>query len=216
VFRKPNLILVSWLCFGMSVKCIAQPFEPKHTVNLELGLPNGFSNSAFKSVMHGLVSFAPYYQFDFLNQMAIGGGFRYSYFSVDKFKLSTPVSGGMHTAGAFLKFGWEKFHSDHLATDIGVKIGYSRNYFDTDRNDSLGVNPLKISCFYTEPTLGLILRVDEQNSYRFFLSYGLSGFSFNPSMIGLQSLGGFDPGSFNKVTGAIIFGFGYTYDVKKK
>jgi hypothetical protein len=58
--------------------------------------------------------------------------------------------------------------------------------------------------------------VDEQNSYRFFLSYGLSGFSFNPSMIGLQSLGGFDPGSFNKVTGAIIFGFGYTYDVKKK
>jgi hypothetical protein len=121
----------------------------------------------------------------------------------------------MHSAGAFLKLGWEKFHSDRFATDIGIKIGYAMNYFDTDRNDSLGLNPVKIGCIYAEPTIGFILTTDEQNSYRLFLSYGYSGFGFKPSLIGLETLGGFEAADLNKVTGSLIVGFGYTYYLNK-
>lgn len=193
----------------------SQSIEPKHTLNVELGLPNGFSNPAFKSIMQGLVSLAPYYQFDFSNHLTIGGGVRYSYFAVNEFKVPSPVYGGMHSVGGFVKLGWQKFLSDRFATDIGLKVGYMQQYFDTDRNDSLGVNPLNVNCFYIEPALGLILTADEQNSYRFFASYGWSGFGFKPSMIGLETFGGYDPSEFDKLTGFLIIGFGYTHYFKK-
>ena len=36
----------------------AQVIEPKHTFNVELGLPNGFTNEPFKNIMQGLVNFS--------------------------------------------------------------------------------------------------------------------------------------------------------------
>ena len=193
----------------------AQTIEPKHTFNVEVGLPNGFSNPAFKSIMQGLVNLSAYYQFDFKNHLTVGAGIRYSYFTINEFKVPSPVYGGVHVAGGFVKMGWQKFLSDRFATDIGFKVGYNQQFFDTDRNDTLGVNPLKVDCIYTEPSLGLILTADEQNSYRFFASYGFSGFGFKPSMIGLETFGGYDPVDFNKVTGVLIIGFGYTHYFKK-
>jgi hypothetical protein len=193
----------------------AQFVEPKHTFNVELGLPNGVSNEAFESMMQGLISAAPYYQFDFANHLTIGAGMRYSYFTVNEFRVPLPVNGGVHSVGGFLKLGWQKFHSEIFATDISVKLGYMQQYFKTDRNDSLGLNPLKVNCFYIEPSFGLILMADEQNSYRFFASYGWSGFGFEPSMLGLESWGGIDPAESKKLTGALIIGFGYTHYFKR-
>jgi hypothetical protein len=194
----------------------AQSIEPKHTFNVELGLPNGFSNPAFKSIMQGLVSLAPYYQFDFRDHLTIGGGVRYSYFSVNEFKVPSPVYGGVHSLGGFVKLGWQKFYGDRFAMDICMKLGYMQQYFDTDRNDSAGVNPLNVSCFYVEPSLGLILTADEQNAYRFFVSYGWSGFGFRPSMIGLDTFGAYDPSDFDILTGVLIIGFGYTHTIGKE
>jgi len=208
--------ILLFLALAADLKSVnSQSIEPKHTVNVELGLPSGFSNPAFKSIMQGLVSLAPYYQFDFSNHLTIGGGVRYSYFAVNEFKVPSPVYGGMHSVGGFAKLGWQKFLSDRFATDIGLKVGYMQQYFDTDRNDSLGVNALNVNCFYIEPALGLILTADEQNSYRFLASYGWSGFGFKPSMIGLETFGGYDPSEFDKLTGFLIIGFGYTHYFKK-
>jgi hypothetical protein len=215
VFRSlKHILIILAVIVGISV-VDAQSIEPKHTFNIELGLPNGFSNPAFKSIMQGLVSLAPYYQFDFSKHLTLGGGVRYSYFAVNEFKVPSPVYGGVHSVGGFVKLGWQKFHSDRFATDVGLKLGYMQQYFVTDRNDSIGVNPLNVNCFYLEPCLGLILTADEQNSYRFFASYGWSDFGFKPSMIGLETLGGYDPSDFNKITGVLIIGFGYTYYFKK-
>jgi hypothetical protein len=194
----------------------AQVIEPKHTFNVELGLPNGFTNEPFKNIMQGLVNFSTYYQYDFKNHLTAGAGVRYGYFAINEFKVPKPVYGGMHSTGVFIKLGWEKFINDRFAIDLGVKVGYSQHYFDTDRNDSAGNNPIQLNSFYVDPTMGLILTADEVSSYRLFFSYASYGFGFKPSMIGLETFGGYDPSGFNKVTGFLIVGFGYTYYFKSK
>jgi hypothetical protein len=194
----------------------AQVIEPKHTFNVELGLPNGFTNEPFKNIMQGLVNFSTYYQYDFKNHLTAGVGIRYGYFAINEFKVPKPVYGGMHSTGAFLKVGWEKFINDRFAIDLGVKVGYSQHFFDTDRNDSAGLNPIQLNSVYIDPTLGLILTADEVSSYRLFISYASYGFGFKPSMIGLETFGGYDPAQFNKVTGFLIVGFGYTFYFKSK
>jgi hypothetical protein len=166
--------------------------------------------------MQGLVNFSTYYQYDFKNHLTAGAGIRYGYFAINEFKVPKPVYGGMHSTGAFLKVGWEKFINDRFAIDLGVKVGYSQHYFDTDRNDSAGLNPIQLNSVYIDPTLGLILTADEVSSYRLFISYAGYGFGFKPSMIGLETFGGYDPAQFDKLTGFLIVGFGYTFYFKSK
>lgn len=212
MIRLLTIAIFSLVLTGTS----AQTIEPKHTFNLELGLPNGFTNEPFKNIMQGLVSAAPYYQYAFKNHLIVGAGARYSYFAINEFKVPEPVYGGMHSAGGFLKVGYEKFHNDHFATDFSLKIGYNQNYFDTDRNDTLGVNPVTVGSMYFEPNIGLILTADEQNSFRLVIGYGIQGMGYKPSMIGLETFGGYDPADFDKPSSMLIVGFGFTHYFKKK
>ena len=212
MIRLLTIALFSLLLTGTT----AQTIEPKHTFNLELGLPNGMTNEPFKDIMQGLVSAAPYYQYAFKNHLIVGAGARYSYFAINEFKVPEPVYGGMHSAGGFLKVGWEKFHNDHFATDFSLKVGYTQNYFDTDRNDTLGVNPVTVGSMYFEPNIGLILTADEQNSFRLVIGYGIQGFGYKPAMIGLETFGGYDPADFDKPSSMLIVGFGFTHYFKKK
>lgn len=196
----------------------AQAIDPKHTFNIELGLPNGFSNKPFKNIMQGLVNVAPFYQYAFKKQLVLGAGLRYSYFTINEFKITEPVNGGMHSAGIFLKAGWEKFHNERFATDLSVKFGYTQNYFVSDRSDSSSIITTinQVNSTYIEPSIGFIVTVDEFSSYRLFIGYGFQGFGFRPNHIGLDSFGGYDPKDFNKSTSFLIVGFGYTHYFKPK
>ena len=67
-----------------------------------------------------------------------------------------------------------------------------------------------------EPTLGLILTADEQNSYRLNIGYCIQGYGFSPYRIGLQSNIGYETAEFNKLTQYLVVGFGYTYYFRDK
>lgn len=194
----------------------AQAIDPKHTFNIELGLPNGFSNKPFKNIMQGLVYVSPYYQYALKNQLIFGAGLNYTYFAINQFKLTTKVRGGVHSGGFFLKAGWEKFHNERFATDLSVKFGYTQNYFVTDKSDSTETLIYQVNSSYVEPTIGFILTVDEFSSYRLFIGYGFQGFGYRPNMIGLESFDGYDPKDYNKVTSFLVVGFGYTHYFKAK
>ena len=193
-----------------------QPFVPKHTFNLEVALPNSMSNEAFQDHLQGLVNVAPFYQFALKNGIAFGLGVRYGYYTVNEFRVPQPVTGGMHMASAFIKTGWEKFHTERFATDLSVKIGYTQNYFLTDRNDTLGINPQQINAWYVEPTVGFILTADEVTSYRLFFGYGLQSFNYTPSMLGLSSVDGYNEQQLAKTTSYLLVGFGFTYYFRPK
>lgn len=208
------IFIVCFCSFQLLSK--AQEIEPKHTFNLELQLPNGFTNAPFKDFMQGLVNVAPYYQYTFKNQIIIGAGVRYSYFAVNEFRVPIPVYGGVHTGGAFIKTGWEKFHSDRFATDLSLKIGYTQNYFVTDLNDSIPTNRTQVNSVYLEPSFSLILTADEFTSYRLVIGYGIQGYAFKPSMIGLETFGGYNMKQFSKSTSFLLIGFGFSYYFKSK
>lgn len=192
----------------------AQSDFPAWSYNIELGLPVPLANQPFDDIMQGLVGVSTYAQYSFPFHFHIGGGVRYSYFTVNEFAVPSPVMGGLHSGAAFAKLGWDKFHNDRFATDFGVKIGYAQNYFSTDVNREKGINPVQINSTFAELTAAVILSANERNSYRWIIGYGFRGFGFSPQNIGLESNEGYDPASFNKITQHLIVGFGYTYYFK--
>ena len=132
-------------------------------------------------------------------------------FTVNEFAVPSPIHGNMQSGVGFVKVGWDKFHNDRFGTDIGVKVGYAESFFSTDVNKINGNNPWRVSSTNVETTLGLILTADERNSYRLVVGHGVSGFGFDPEMIGLASNEGYDPANFDKLTHYFLIGFGYTY-----
>lgn len=209
---------ISTFCFFCVyfISFAQQPFVPKHSFNLEVALPNSMTNEAFQDNLQGLVNVAPFYQYALKNGIAFGLGVRYGYYTVNEFRVPQPVSGGLHMASAFIKTGWEKFHNERFGTDLSVKVGYTQNYFLTDRNDTLGINPQQVDTWYIEPTVGFILTADEVTSYRLFLGYGFQGFKYHPSQLGLTAVGGYTPKELNKTTSYLLVGFGFTYYFRPK
>ncbi len=189
----------------------AQEFQPKHTFNLELGLPNSFSNKAFNDVMQGLVQVEPYYQYAFKNGIIAGLGVGYQYMGINEFKVPVKVDGGLHSGRGFLKIGYERFVTSNFAFDLALKIGYSANYFKTSINDTLLGKAFQQNSLYIAPTIGLILKADEVSSYRLFVGYSFQDFNFNLSMLGLQTIGGYTPSELNRISTVLTVGFGYTH-----
>lgn len=211
---KKILVLVTAMCFQYQMN--AQMITPKSSFNVELGLPNTLANKPFSSMIQGLLNVGVYYQHAFSNSIAIGGGIRYSFFEVNQFKVPEPIDGGLHSVGAFVKVSREKFHTDRFGTDMGVKVGYAKNFFSTDLNKALGQNPQQVDAVYIEPCIGLVLTADEFTSYRLHIGYAIQGFGFRPDRLGTQMDGGYDSNQFGKPTQYLVVGFGFTYYFKGK
>lgn len=205
-----------WLVFFFVSNTKAQEIELKHTFNVEIGLPNGMSNKPFANYMQGLVNVAPYYQYTLKNSLSFGVGFRYAYFGVNQFRVPQKTLGGMHSFGIFTKVGHEKFYSERFSLDAGVKMGYTQNYFTTDRLEDLGQNPYQSNSVLVEPTVEFSLVADEQVAYSFVVSYAFQGFAYKPHMIGLQTAGGYEQSEFSRVTSYLTVGFGFSYYFKRK
>lgn len=191
-----------------------QEIIPKFTFNVDLGLPVTLRSKPFNSYMQGLVCTNLYGQYSFPFHMHLGLGVRYSLFTINEFSVPEANDGAMHTGAAFLKIGWDKFITERFAIDLGVKAGYAINYANTDLNKALGENPRQIPSMIIEPTLGLILSADEQNSYRLNIGYCIQGYTFKPQTLGFPSDSGFDPNKYGNTTQFLVFGFGYTHYFK--
>lgn len=204
------LIVFSKISFGQ--------FEPKHTFNVEVGMPVPIANRSFKGIMKGVISISPYYQYRLPNSLAFGAGVQYNYLQINPTKVPTaePAKGGLHSFGAFMKVSKEKFHNEQFATDFGVKLGYSQTYFLTDYNDKKYGKPQQVSSMTIAPMLGLILSVDEFSSYRFTIGYTIQGFGFSPYRLGIATNGGYDIDNFSKPTQYLVLGFGFTHYFHKK
>lgn len=184
---------------------------PKHSFTIEVGLPVGTANKPFQSIMNGLVNTSPYYQFTLKNHLSFGIGGNYTFFRVNPVKTPEKASGGVHSAGAFIKVGYEKFHSMRFGTDFGIKAGYANSFFATDKNRDVNGGPVSVSSMYVEPTVGFVLTASEFTSYRFVVGYTFQGYDFHTSQLGISSNGGYKPADFDKSTQYMTFGFGFTY-----
>lgn len=207
--------ILSHLVIAVSLQVSAQKIEPKFSYNLELGLPNAAVNEPYKDIMQGLVSVAMFGQYSFPFHLNVGAGARYSLFTVNEFSVPDELYGQIHSAGGFVKLGYDKFHTERFATDIGVKIGYGQNIINTDLNDESGVGSVKVNSLFVEPGIGFILSVDQWNSFRLHVGYNIMGYGFRPQLLGLTSDETWDPDDYDKLTQAFVIGFGYTYYFNK-
>lgn len=194
---------------------IYDDIKPKHSFSLELGLPVSTSNKASRSMMMGLINFAPFYQYTLENHLSFGAGVNYSYFRANEFKVPQKVVGGVHNVGAFVKVGHEQFHSMRFGTTAAVKVGYAQSYFTTDANRANNGGPVVIDGIYIEPNFGLVLTAGEFISYSFVVGYAFQGYKFKTSQLGIESQGGFSAADYSKSTQFMSFGFGFTYYFKQ-
>ena len=206
-----KLLFISLLLLGATFKGNSQKINPGYTFNVELGLPSATSNESFDDIMQGLVTANVYGQYTFPFHLNVGAGLKYSYFAVNQFSVPTPVFGGIHSGGAFVKVGYDKFYSNRFAMDYGVKIGYMDNFMLTDVNKTIGAHPVHVQSVVVEPTVGFILTADERNSYRLNIGYTIYGYGFQPTMLGLESNGAYQNDNLNNATQYFFVGFGYTF-----
>lgn len=200
------LVVFTWLHGSYT----AQDMEFDDSFVLELGLPNGFVNAPFKNIMQGVVYVSPMYQYTLRSGIMFGAGVHYSYFNINQFRINQKISGGMHNAAAFLKFGHEKFWTPSLATDIGVKVGFAQSAFVTDTLKSMGITYNSKQSAYIEPNIGICLAADVNASFRLTLGYAFYGFGYKPWDIGINSDLGYSASELNKVSSYLIVGFGYS------
>ena len=208
--RKQILLFFFTSVVGIS-SVLSQSIDPDDSFTIELGLPNSFVNKPFMSIMQGLVTVSPLYQYTLKNHLSFGVGLHYTYFAVNEFRIPTKVYGGMHTIAGFAKFGHEKFWTERFGTDIGVKFGYGQTIISTDALKEDGVFYKRINAPYIEPIIGLVLASDVASSFRFTVGYAFYGFSYRPWLIGVDSNLGYDAAELNKLSSFLTVGFGYTH-----
>ena len=195
--------------FSLVVSSInAQAINPDDSFTFELGLPNATNNKAYRSIMQGLVCISPTYQYALKNGISFGIGLHYSYFAINEFKVQPKIFGGIHSAAAFLKLGYEKFWTERFGTETGCKIGYLNSF---SKSDSIK-NHIKTEATFIEPFISLIATSSVNSSYRFTIGFPFYGYRFTPEMIGiLDSNLGYSNADFSKIASAFTISFGYTF-----
>jgi hypothetical protein len=183
---------------------------------MDFGLPISIGNESFKDIMQGLLCTNIYGQYSFPFQLNVGLGTRYSLFTIDEFAINEDNNGQIHTGAIFINIGYNQFYTERFSTEFGVKVGYSWNYASTDLNKASEINQKSFTATLIEPTIGLILSVDERNSYRWNIGYCVQNYGFSPSRIGLSSNAVYDISKFDKLTNYFVVGFGYTYYFRNK
>ena len=203
--------LFTSVLFTFFIQTSFSQIEFDDSFTFEIGLPNAFTNKANKTIMQGLVCVAPQYQFATKFGLAFGFGLHYTYFNINEFRVSQKVFGGIHTGAGYIKISHEKFWTDLIGTDIGVKIGYLESYANTDLLRAKDIRFVRTQALLIEPTIAFVLASNVNASYRFVISYPFYGYSFTPEMIGIDSNTGYTQAELDKTNSFLTVGFGYTH-----
>lgn len=228
VSKVAQFLIVS-ICLFFSLSFFAQDeiediddaiytrINPKHSLTLELGLPIGLSNKGFKGFLQGMVNFSPYYHYNFKNNISVGVGANYNFFWINHV-LSPDKNnvGAIHSLGAFIELGYEKFYTDRIGTDFSVKTGYSQLNFYSVNNRDLGLGTPTKNIAFIEPIFSFIITADEFSSFRWNLGYTFQNYIFNPSSLGFTDAKEYSSYDYQKSTQFFSFGFGYTYYFKQR
>lgn len=208
---KMLLVLV---VLGFANSGLAQIGDDKLNVTMELALPSGRANGAYRAYLNGLVNVQPKLQYKFARDWYVAAGPKYSYYIISEFKVPVKMNGGAHTYGAFIEAGWHKWQTERLALEIGCKGGLAQTAFVTDLTRESGIQ--RVTAAFVEPTISLVLASDEAVAYRWIIGYNISGYDFKPYHVGLQTLGGYTEDDLNKPAQSLIVGFGMSYYFKNK
>ncbi len=186
--------------------------KPKHTYAIDFALPVCISNKAFKGIMQGFIRFSGSYHYSLKNNFYIGLGGSYTYFQINRFKTFPNISGGMHISNGYLKLGYEKYYSERIGIDFGVREGFSQLIF---HSDSLAKPNTKL-VNTIEPYFSFCLTGSHNTAYKWTLAYSFLGFGFNPQQVGDFVNEDFEKSEFSRITQFLSFGFSFSHYFKQR
>lgn len=186
--------------------------KPKHTYNLDFALPVSLSNKVFKGIMQGFIRFSGSYQYSLKNNFYMGLGGNYTYFQVNRFKISPQIRGGMHLANGYLKLGCEKYYSERIGLDVGIKAGGSQVIF---HSDSL-IKQTKTYANLIEPYFSFCLTGSHNTAYKWTLGYTFLGLGFYPQRIGDDENVDYPTSEYKRITQFLSFGFSFSHYFKQQ
>lgn len=214
---KTSFVLFMGFTFGKV--CFSQEEEPtfykqiqpKHSYSIDFALPVSIANRPFKGIMQGFVRSSVQYQFSLKNCVNFGLGGNYTYFQINRFKISPQMRGGMHLANGYIKLGFEKFYTERAGVDSGIKIGYAQLYFHSDAL----VTPNKANATIVEPYVAFALSANQKTAYKWMLSYTFLGLGFSPERIGDYVNQDYETSEYSRITRFLSFGFSYAHYFKQ-
>lgn len=194
----------------ISITSIAQDFQPKGSFKIDVAVPVIIQNKAFKKTQQGLLNYSMYYQHAFKG-FTVGAGVRYNYFNVNEFSLVERIRGGLHQVGGFAKLGYERFLTDRLSIDVGVRGGFLEMFSKNTYTDSLLGGALQRSTWFVEPVIHVSYLASEASAFFFHIGYNMQFFHYTPDFLALDEITPYTAADNAKITQYITFGFGYSY-----
>lgn len=188
-----------------------QLIKPKHSYTIDFALPVPTSNKPFKKIMQGFLRFSATYQFTLKNNINFGVGANYTYFLINKFKLSPQILGGMHIPNAYLKIGYEKYFSERIGFDGGIKVGYANAIFHSDSLSQATISTASL----IEPFMSFCLTANHKTAYKWTMSYSFLGLGFSPQKVGDFVNDDFNQSEYKRITQFLSFGFSFSHYFKQ-
>jgi hypothetical protein len=184
---------------------------PQHSYSIDFALPVPIANKPFKGIMQGFARGSAFYRFGLKNGIYTGLGINYTYFQLNRFKITPQMRGGMHLANAYGTLGFEKYYTERAGIDAGVRIGYADITFHSDTL----TNPHKVSAALVEPYVAFCLSANHKTAYKWIFSYTFLGFGFSPERLGDYANQDFKISEYKRITRFLSFGFSYTHYFKQ-
>lgn len=210
-----KLFLLLLLLFS-SFSTFSQKIEPAFSLNAGIGISSSTGNEPYDKQIQGLVSGNFYGQYSFPFHFHVGLGIAYTLNVINSFNVTTPVNGEIHNGFGYLNLGYDQFLSEKFAFDFSVRAGSSYNLINSNLLKDQGMSGRVFDALYLEGIVGLILAADEKSSFRLNLGYGIQGYSYDETFIGLPTQGAYSESQIKKPVSFFTIGFGYTYYLSSK
>lgn len=194
--------------------------EPKKEKipDIRMGIKSGFklptpvANSAFAKTIDGIADAFASYHFPVMRYFYAGGGYRYTYFQINDFKVNSSLNANLQIHSPYAVFGYERFANSRFLYGFGLKGGYSfLNFFS---NSCSGVDPDSKghgqSAWFIDPELSLSLMAGENLCFSFLFSWTIIGAEYGPENLCLPNFSGLKDSDNQGNYQFFSAGFGFT------
>lgn len=200
-------VLVLIACFQVNT-IYSQMGKDQWSLTIDATLTSGVSSKLYKNYLNGLINTQPKLTYKFKNSLFLAAGVKYAYYTISEFKIPTKTTGGLHTYGGYLEFGFNQWKTEYFGIEAGVKVGYAEHQFITGLTRISG--PQKVQAMYFMPCFSLILRADEATSWRWIFGYNVDCYQFKTVHIGIPNDNTYSTRDRKGPAESIVVGFGFT------
>ncbi len=174
-----RMLLLSFIAL-VALTTYAQDKPMVHSVKGDFKLPTPLGDENFREYMNGISDFNLYYQYPFAGNLTIGAGFKHSLYRVNDVQIPEISDGKMVLYTPFIKFSYEKFTSDRIFYDVGIKGGFSTMDYSSEICATTGMPGYSDSGLNIEPQMGIYLISQDNLAFGLLASYTLTMIEFTP------------------------------------